>query len=433
MKTKNKLSDILMILVVVIFVTSCGSDDTNTADPVEENKPPETFNLIAVADNEKNVAVRPTFSWEPANDPDRDALTYDIYLTDQIALLDHRNLSPYALYKENLNTVTFKATERLELSKDYYWRVIAKDEKGSSSASAIRSFSTRDLKLPNDPIIASAQFSERRDFTSVVFNDKIWVIGGRNDNLENVNDVWYSENGENWTEATTNAQFSARRGHTSIVFDSKIWIIGGYDNNSQYLNDVWYSADGINWTEASASAQFSGRRNHTSVVFNDKMWVIGGDRGASRFNDVWQSEDGVAWNQVTASAQFSSRNNHTVVVFDDKLWVIGGHDGNNYKNDVWQSEDGVVWNQVATGSLFNERVGHTSVIFDDKIWVVGGVAPGGLFNDIWYTSSGNVWKQVKNNVSFSKRYYHTSIVFKEKIWLIAGYDGSFLNDVWALE
>lgn len=27
----------------------------------------------------------------------------------------------------------------------------------------------------------------------------------------------------------------------TVVFDNKIWIIGGYNSLSQYLNDVWYS------------------------------------------------------------------------------------------------------------------------------------------------------------------------------------------------
>jgi len=33
-----------------------------------------------------------------------------------------------------------------------------------------------------------------------------------------------------------NAGWSARSGHTSVVFDNKIWIMGGYDGN--YLNEV---------------------------------------------------------------------------------------------------------------------------------------------------------------------------------------------------
>ena len=90
-----------------------------------------------------------------------------------------------------------------------------------------------------------------------------------------------------WTQATASASFSTRRGHTSVVFNNKMWVIGGYTGSSN-LNDVWYSSDGATWTRATASASFSKRRHHTAVVFDNKMWVIGGyDNGGANLNDVW--------------------------------------------------------------------------------------------------------------------------------------------------
>ena len=43
-----------------------------------------------------------------------------------------------------------------------------------------------------------------------------------------------------WTQATTSAGWSARYLHTSVVFDGKLWVIGGY-NGSNGFNDVWYA------------------------------------------------------------------------------------------------------------------------------------------------------------------------------------------------
>ena len=87
-----------------------------------------------------------------------------------------------------------------------------------------------------------------------------------------------------WTRATASASFSKRRVHTSVVFDNKMWVIGGYDTAN--LNDVWYSSDGATWTQATPSASFYTRAYHTSAVFDNKMWVIGGYNG-SYLNDVW--------------------------------------------------------------------------------------------------------------------------------------------------
>ena len=81
-----------------------------------------------------------------------------------------------------------------------------------------------------------------------------------------------------WQCATENAGWSGRYGHTSVVFDNKMWVLGG-----GYKNDVWYSSDGINWVCATENAGWSPRDDHTSVVFDNKMWVLGGGYK----NDVW--------------------------------------------------------------------------------------------------------------------------------------------------
>ena len=117
-----------------------------------------------------------------------------------------------------------------------------------------------------------------------------------------------------------------------------MWIIGGFDGDDR-KKDVWYSEDGITWIQATDNAGFLERDDHTSVVFDNKMWVIGGsDSGGKK--DVWYSEDGITWIQATDDARFSKRSNHTSVVFNSKMWIVGGYvyGDNDYKNDVWHSE-----------------------------------------------------------------------------------------------
>jgi hypothetical protein len=275
---------------------------------------------------------------------------------------------------------------------------------------------------------ASASFSTRSNHTSVVFDNKMWVIGGTNGLY--LNDVWYSSDGATWTQATASASFSGRYAHTSVVFDNKMWVIGGY-NGSLRLNDVWYSSDGATWTQATASASFSGRHAHTSVVFDNKMWVIGGYNGSSDLNDVWYSSDGATWTQATASASFSIRQYHTSVVFDNKMWVIGGYNSSLYHSDVWYSSDGANWTQATPSASFSGRRGHTSVVFDNKMWVIGGYNGSSDLNDVWYSSYGATWTQATASASFSIRRAHTSVVFDNKMWVIGGYNSSlYHSDVW---
>ncbi len=69
-----------------------------------------------------------------------------------------------------------------------------------------------------------------------------------------------------WTQATSAASWSTRWQHTSVVFDNKMWVMGGYGGS--YLHDVWYSTDGTNWTCATSAAPWSARCRPTSVVYD---------------------------------------------------------------------------------------------------------------------------------------------------------------------
>jgi outer membrane protein assembly factor BamB len=218
----------------------------------------------------------------------------------------------------------------------------------------------------------------------------MWVMGGYDGIGDSfLNDVWYSSDGVNWTRATAHAGWSAREGHTSVVFDDKMWVLGGWLGGWGHAgdkNDVWYSTDGVNWTQATASAAWSEREGHTSVVFDNRMWVIGGGyhwySDYCYLHDVWYSTDGVSWTRATSSAGWSGRCGHTSVVFDNKMWVLGGNDtiSGADRNDVWYSTDGASWTQATAQAGWSGRDGHTSVVFDNKMWVIGG-----YMNDVWYS------------------------------------------------
>jgi hypothetical protein len=181
--------------------------------------------------------------------------------------------------------------------------------------------------------IENAAFSPRYAHTATVFDGKLWIIGGE-DGVYESNDVWSSTDGVNWTLETDNAAFPARYHHTSVVFQDRMWVIAGINSlqGSGFgdLNDVWSSTDGINWTLETINAQFSPRRGHSSAVFRDRIWVIAGNLR----NDLWSSKDGKTWKEETEVINFSGRGYQPAEVFQDKLWVVGGWAG-SLLNDVW--------------------------------------------------------------------------------------------------
>lgn len=236
--------------------------------------------------------------------------------------------------------------------------------------------------------VASAEFAPRYSYSSVVFDngsgEKMWVIGGMTTGANRLNDVWYSSNGSSWKRATAEAAFSKRSGHTSLVYNNKMWVIGG--NDGAYKRDVWYSSDGISWTKATDAADFPVRSDHSSVAFDDgsgeKMWVIAG-AAPSYKNDVWYSTNGTNWTQATNNAGFWARFNHRSVVYSNRMWVIGGQDN---RKDVWSSSDGVNWTQATAEAAFGVRYSHGCVVFSNKMWVISGVSTDGISkNDVWWS------------------------------------------------
>jgi len=270
----------------------------------------------------------------------------------------------------------------------------------------------------------TAGWPKRSSFGAVVFDNKMWVMGGFNGSY--LNDVWSSSDGASWNSAT--AGWSERRGFGVVVFDNKMWVMGGYDG-SDYLNDVWCS-HGAGWikvldNDPSDTDRWSPRANFGVVVFDNKMWVLGGYDG-SYLNDVWCSCDGKNWSQVTTPSPFSARSNHASLVFDNKMWVLGGFNGSNYLNDVWSSSDGASWNSATAG--WPKRSSFGAVVFDNKMWVMGGFNGSNYLNDVWYSSDGTNWNSA--TAGWPKRSSFGAVVFDNKMWVMGGYNGSYLNDVW---
>jgi len=273
-----------------------------------------------------------------------------------------------------------------------------------------------------------AGWTARHGHTSVVYDGKMWVMGGYGSSPTYKNDVWWSTDGITWTQATASAGWGARREHTSVVYDGKMWVMGGFDGSRK--NDVWWSTNGITWTRATASAGWSARYGHTSVVYDGKMWVMGGtDTGYLR--DVWWSTDGVTWTQATAAAAWSARQEPTSVVHDGKMWIIGGYGDRS----VWWSTDGVAWTQATAVAAWPGRYGLTSLAVDDKIWVMGGADGGVRYNDVWWSTDGATWTRATAMAEWFGRFGHTSVVHDGKMWVMGGdgFSGVTIhgNDVWA--
>jgi hypothetical protein len=78
------------------------------------------------------------------------------------------------------------------------------------------------------------------------FDGRMWLTGGGSPPLaysHGIGDIWSSNDGVNWTQVTSKAAFPGRFNHGSVVLNNKLWILGG-ENEDGALSDVWYSPGG---------------------------------------------------------------------------------------------------------------------------------------------------------------------------------------------
>ncbi len=232
---------------------------------------------------------------------------------------------------------------------------------------------------------------------SITFKNRMWMMGGydlgRLPNATASNLVWSSTDGVEWTNEGP-AGWSPRLAAGIVEHDGKMWVLGGLerylDGTPQHLrNDVWYSEDGQKWIQATSDAGWAPRAFHNALSYNGRIYIFGGGNyqpQPQEFNDVWSSSDGVNWRKETSEAPWLPRIWASAVVYRDKMWLLGGYtlkDGKGNLNDVWTSTDGATWTQASFDVIWGPRHEMSAYVQDDKIWIMGGFDGKELHNDVW--------------------------------------------------
>lgn len=125
----KKLSVItFLVLPLVLVVYSCDSD--HPTDP-QENRAPNEPASPHPSDNEGSVSVYTYISWN-CSDPDGDPLNYDVYLG---------TTADPPLIENNLKTM-FCMPVPLSDDTTYFWKIVARDNQGSTTEGPLWQFHT---------------------------------------------------------------------------------------------------------------------------------------------------------------------------------------------------------------------------------------------------------------------------------------------------
>ncbi len=245
------------------------------------------------------------------------------------------------------------------------------------------------------------QFERRHAHNTMLWHDALWMIGGDFHQGKENHDVVTSSDGVHWRTvlgpgAAADPPWSRRVLQMSGVFAGRLWTAGGQSvaanlDDVVYHNDVWVSDDGEQWTQVAADAPASSTRwagcgvVDGLVEFHDELWLVGCAReradavGHSMSNEVWSSRDGVSWRRHV-DPPWTGKIWSNVVVWQQRLWVLFGYTygdlvhglppGN--ANEVWFSDDGETWDHLPFDLPTPGSHAQGIAVTDDALVYAGG-------------------------------------------------------------
>ncbi|MCE5306505.1 MAG: hypothetical protein LLG20_02585 [Acidobacteriales bacterium] len=258
-----------------------------------------------------------------------------------------------------------------------------------------------DWKLEKPNTFLDAQFDPASDWEGrhtagyAVFKGKLWIVGGDANQRHHQNDVWNSVDGRNWRRVSANVPWAPRALHYTVVFRDRIWVIGGQtmpafaQSQERFYRDIWTTTDGVHWRQVKPQEPYWSARGMVggAAVHNGRIWILGGgtyDTPATPsrhfYNDVWSSADGIHWKCHMPRAPWTPRQYHDVAVWDGRLWVLEGYNarGGN-RSDVWHSADGIHWEELPA-TPWKPRHAASVFVHAGHLWMVAG---NNMESDVW--------------------------------------------------
>ena len=361
-----------------------------------------------------------------------------------LSLADAPSLETFARLSLTVTLHTFAASGGAG-SKRY--TVFAGNEAGYFALDA----ASGELSLPSNSAMLAGAYTLRVGVSDIltppqrvtaaatvrIIKNGIFVLGGDSNGTKN--DVWWSADGEAWNP-NANTGWSARSYHHAVVYQGRLYVLGGTGNNQSNgnRNDVWSSLDGKSWRQEKANnnAFWSRRQRHQSLSHDGLLYVLGGDTGSNDTagEEVWSSADGKIWTRKM-NAAWSRRLAFQAVVHNGRMYMLGGFSSSTgYENDVWSSADGVNWRFEGYAEWL-KRTLHQAVSHQGRLYILGGNIGGAVRNDVWSSLDGKSWRQEKanNNAFWSKRQLHQSLSRDGLLYVMGGGNGGGTrnDDVWS--
>jgi N-acetylneuraminic acid mutarotase len=236
----------------------------------------------------------------------------------------------------------------------------------------------------------------RTDFTGASLNEKIYIIGGLNNEGKTMNTVeYYDPKTDTWSTASP---LPERLDHAAAaVYNGTLYVVGGYaregfpgdPNPSDRL--YIYNPSNDKWNEGKSMPQ--GRGALTANFINGTLYAVGGvdNSGVSNSNTAY---DPLLDEWTDKTPMPTAREHLASAVVDGKLYVIGGR-VNSFRHNLDANEvyDPKRDSWTALEAMPSKRGGLAAASSaNGNIYVFGGEEPDGTFNNNEkYDPNANIW------------------------------------------
>jgi hypothetical protein len=221
-----------------------------------------------------------------------------------------------------------------------------------------------------------------------------------------------------WTTKTHLPQILA--GSACAVFNDTIYVVGGRDQTSRYTTNYVYDPLTDNW---STKPNMSVARAHIGAgIVNGKMYVIGGWVGSTA-SGVVEEYDFSTDTWVTKTPMPTPRYTYAMATVADKIYVIGGMNMSGNIFNTVEEYDPATDTWTTKTPMPTPRMGPACAVIRDTIYVFGGstsIGGGATTVNQSYDPATDIWATELNMPT--PRYCLGGWAFNDIVYALGGYD-----------
>jgi N-acetylneuraminic acid mutarotase len=241
----------------------------------------------------------------------------------------------------------------------------------------------------------------RYDFSSVVINGKIYILGGTPRKSPFPPLQIFDPTTNTWSTPQVSGAPHMTHAYSTEVINGKIYVLGGFGGNKVDSMDI-FDPQNNTWTAIKTIGFHLYRGDLASAVVNGKIYVLGGDSSSNvplNSVEVFDPSNNT-WTSLTTIGGMTPRWGLTASVVGNKIYAIGGNNGFTALNTLEVFDPATnTWIQPTTTGNLTPRYSLASAVVNGKIYVLGGDTSGGVsnLNEIFDPQTNSIKKNPEEN------------------------------------